>query len=42
MDREQDSTGLVELGTATVDTLGVFDGTRPEGIGYYALGISDD
>lgn len=42
MEREQDYTGLVELGTASSDTLGVPAGTRSEGIGYFPLGISDD
>jgi len=42
MEREQDNSGLVELGTASIDTLGVPTGDRSEGIGYFALGISDE
>ena len=42
MEREQDYTGLVELGTASIDTLGSPVGTQPEAIGFFAVGISDE
>jgi hypothetical protein len=41
MEREQD-TQLVELGTASTATLGTPVGDRPEPIGFYALGLSDE
>ena len=42
MEREQDSTGLVELGTASVDTHGNPVGDRAETLGYFPIGISDE
>lgn len=42
MEREQDIDGLIELGTASTDTLGTPVGTEPEGAGYFRLGISDE
>ena len=42
MERGQDNSGLIELGTASIDTLGSPVGTRPEAIGYFEFGISDE
>lgn len=33
--------GIVDLGKASRKTLGVLQGTRSEGAGYYPIGISD-
>ena len=41
MERELE-TGLVELGTASADTLGSPVGEKAETIGYFPLGISDE
>lgn len=42
MEREQDDSGLVELGAASTDTLGSPVGSKAETIGYFPLGISDE
>ena len=42
MEREHESTDLVELGTASTDTLGSPVGRDAETIGFYPLGISDE
>ena len=42
MEREQDNSSLIELGTASIDTLGSPVGSRPETLGFFAVGISDE
>lgn len=42
MAREQYNEDLVELGTASIDTLGNPVGSKAETIGYFPLGISDE
>lgn len=42
MEREQDSAGTIELGTASVDTHGRSIFGAPEEQGFYTVGISDD
>lgn len=42
MERAQDNLDLVELGTASIDTLGSPVGSKPETIAYFPLGISDE
>lgn len=42
MEREQDNSGVIELGTASVETLGNPVGAQAETIGYFPLGISDE
>lgn len=42
MEREQVNEAPIGIGIATVDTLGVPTGDRPESIGYFALGLSND
>ncbi len=41
MKREQDKNGVLELGVASTDTLGVPVGRIPEGAGYFPLGLHD-
>lgn len=41
MKRNQKNGRLVALGTASTDTLGTQVPAKPEGIGYFALGLSD-
>lgn len=41
MEREQDRTELLELGTASTDTLGNLVGEEPEGIGFYTPGLGN-
>jgi hypothetical protein len=42
MNREHDSHDLIELGTASLDTLGNPVGAPHETIGFYALGLSEE
>jgi hypothetical protein len=43
MERDRDnSSGLLELGTASADTLGTEIVGHPEQSGFYALGLSDE
>lgn len=42
MERDRDNDGLIELGTASSDTLGTPFVARPEDNGFYALGLSND
>jgi len=42
MNRDQDKSELVELGTASTVTLGVPIGTKPEAVGFYALGLDQE
>lgn len=43
MERDQESSELLELGTASTDTLGTPFVARPEDSGYYpVLGLSDE
>lgn len=41
MKRSATRHNIVDLGKASQKTLGVLQGTRSEGAGYYAIGISD-
>ena len=42
MERDIDTTELVELGTASIETRGAPVGAKEEPIGFYPLGISDE
>ncbi len=42
MEREQNQTELIELGSASADTKGQPIGTTPEPRGLYFVGLSDE
>jgi hypothetical protein len=42
MERDQESNELIELGTASTDTLGTQIVAAPEDHGFYPLGLSDE
>lgn len=42
MQHEQDQSGLVELGSASEDTLGAPVPSTPEDFGFHPLGLSDE
>lgn len=42
MERESHETGLIELGTASTDTLGQLIPNVPERMGYLPFGLFDD
>jgi hypothetical protein len=42
MEREPKSSELLELGTASTDTLGPLVPTKSEGAGYFPIGLTTD